>query len=106
LPEPGDLEHVWDLYVISLNKIEFELTLTTSRLTCRAPNERLCPSFELALTEIDEISSDDKGSVQLETKTGSNIDLALARNFGAPVKNFIDEIARKQPLVSWRQTAT
>jgi hypothetical protein len=60
----------------------------------------------LELTEIDEISSDDKGSVQLVAKTGSNIDLALARNFGAPVKNFIDEIARKQPLVSWRQTAT
>ncbi len=91
--------YAWDIVVLSRNKADFELILTASRLLCHSPNQRLCPDFDVELAEIDRVACDSNGDVKLVTSTASEIDLSLARNFGAPVRLFVQDIARQNPEV-------
>ncbi len=91
--------YAWDIVVLTRNKADFELVLTTSRLLCHSPNQRLCPDFDVELTEIDRVACDSNGDIKLVTSTASEIDLSLARNFGAPVRLFVQDIARQNPDV-------
>lgn len=105
--------YAWEIMVIGYSKTDFELGLTTMSLYCHSPNQRLCPSFDVELRQIDRITSDSDGAVHLVTSTGAEIKLSLARNFGAPVGCFVQDIASQNPLVrlelgesgSWQKQA-
>jgi hypothetical protein len=96
--------YAWDICVASRNKAPFELVLTTSNLICRSPNQRLCPDFNVELIDIERITSDSDGRMKLKTSAGTQVDLSLARNFGAPVKLFVKDIARLNPHVVLEST--
>ena len=91
--------YVWDIFVACRSRAPFELVLTTSSLSCCSPNQRLCLDFNVELIEIERVTSDSDGRVKLMTSAGKKIDLSLARNFGSPVKLFVNDIARLNPLI-------
>lgn len=91
---------VWNICVASRNKAPFELVLSTSNLICRSPNQRLCLDFNVELIEIEKVARDSDGRVELITSASTQIDLSLTRNFGAPVKLFVTDIARLNPHIA------
>lgn len=88
------------IYVTCRHRKDFELVLTTSRVFCHSPDQRLCPDFDVALKDIDKVTTDSDGWADLVTSTGAEIKLSLARNFGAPVRRFAQDIASRNPHVS------
>jgi hypothetical protein len=96
--------YVWDIFVACRSSASFELVLTTSCLTCRSPNQRLCPDFSVELIDIETVTSDSDGGVKLMTSAGTQIDLSRAKNFGAPVKSFVEDIARLNPHIALEST--
>jgi hypothetical protein len=93
------LFYAWEIMVVCYSKTGFELVLTPLRLICHSPNQRLCPSFDVELREIDKIIADSDGSASLVTLAGAEIKLSLARNFGVPVRVFVQDIAIQNPHV-------
>ncbi len=96
--------YVWNIFVVCRSRAPFELVLTTSSLSCRSPNQRHCPDFNVELIEIETITSDSDGGVILMTSAGTRIDLSRAKNFGAPVKRFVKHIARLNPHIKLEST--
>ena len=96
--------YAWDIFVACRSRAPFELVLTTSGLFCRSPNQRLCPDFNVELTELESVTSNSDGLVKLMTSEGTQIDLSLARNFGAPVRLFVKDIARLNPHIKLEST--
>lgn len=96
--------YLWNIFVVCRSRAPFELVLTTSSLSCRSPNQRLCPDFNVELIEIETITSDSDGGVKLVTSTGTRIDLSLVKNFGAPLKRFVKDIARLNPHIKLEST--
>lgn len=82
------------------HRTDFELVLTTSRIFCHSPDQRLCPDFDVELKDIDKVTTDSDAWANLVTSTGAEIKLSLARNFGAPVRHFAQDIASQSPKVS------
>lgn len=87
------------IYASCHNKTDFELVLTTTRIFCHSPNQRLCPDFDVELKDIDKVTTDSDGWANLVTSTGAEIKLSLARHFGAPVRRFAQDIASQSPHV-------
>ncbi len=94
--------YAWELSAVYRNGKDFELVLTTSRITCHSPDQRLCPDFDLELKDIDRVAADSEGWPDLVTSTGAEIKLSLARNFGAPVRRFVQDIVTQIPHISLR----
>lgn len=90
------------IYATCRHRTDFELVLTSSRIFCHSPDQRLCPDFDVALKDIDKVTTDSDGWADLVTSTGSEIKLSLARNFGAPVRRFAQDIASQSPHVSFK----
>jgi|GEM_PF-3286239 hypothetical protein len=89
--------YAWTIIVACRHKTDFELVLTTSRISCHSPDQRICPNFDVELKDITEVITDSEGWSNLVTSTGEEIKLSLTRNFGAPVKLFAQDIASQLP---------
>lgn len=94
--------YAWGLRAVCCNGKDFELVLTTSRIICHSPDQRLCPDFDLELKDIDRVAADSEGWPDLVTSTGAEIKLSLARNFGAPVRRFVQDMVTQVPHISLR----
>lgn len=89
--------YAWAIVVSCRHRTDFELVLTTSKICCHSPDQRLCPDFDVELKDITKVITDADGRMNLVTSTGEEIKLSLARNFGAPVKRFAQDIASLLP---------
>lgn len=89
--------YAWAIVVACRHRTDFELILTTSKICCHSPDQRLCPDFDVELKNITKVITDADGWTNLVTSTGEEIKLSLARNFGAPVKLFAQDIASQLP---------
>ncbi len=94
------------MFVVCGNRKDFELILTTSRISCHSPDQRLCHDFDVELGDIDRFTTDSDGWPNLVTSAGAEIKLSLARNFGAPVRRFVQDIASHCPRVSLEWNAS
>lgn len=91
--------YIWDMVVIWRGGVDFELVLTNSRLACRSPNQRVCPNFEIELSEIEQVACDPDGAVRILLFDSSKIELSPARSFGAPIRLFVQDILRLNPHI-------
>lgn len=85
--------YAWRIYATCRNTTDFELVLTTTRIFCHSPDQQLCPDFDVELKDIVKVTTDSDGWANLVTTSGSEIKLSLAKNFGAPVRRFAQDIA-------------
>lgn len=88
--------------VVCCNGIGFELLLTTTKIVCHSPDQRLCPDFDVELKDIDMLTTDSDGWSNLVTCSGTEVRLSLARNFGAPVRRFANDIITQAPHLNLR----
>lgn len=92
--------YAWRIYATCRNTTDFELVLTTTRIFCHSPDQQLCPDFDVELKDIVKVTTDSDGWTNLVTTSGSEIKLSLAKNFGAPVRRFAQDIASYSPHIN------